>query len=850
MDIIQVLQGALSPDPLIRQQSDTLLNGFVNNQYGPFLLALCAEFAKETNTENNRQLFGLYIKNIITAIDERILEEKVNRWLQCDVNIKAQIRLGFLQGLHSEVPVVRHTAAQIIAAFGAVDLHRGEWSNLIQQLLENATNPNTSTGVKTSSLEALGYLCENLEEPSCLSPEVVNSILTVIMQGISDTNQYEIRLVSLKALLNSLFFAKKNFENEQESDFIVKCICEASQRTDIKERLVAYECIATVAEFFYEKLPRYIQTFAQLTSSVIISSDDEIATQALNFWENITMTELDAKEDIENGIEDTVMHNITSVCAQSLVPILLQSLTKQSEEDDDDNDVSNAAGRVLSDVSVIIETNIIPLVLPFIHQNINNPDWHFKDAAITSFGLILDGPSENEISPIITQAVPFLLPCLTDSNPRIRDSTLWTFGRIFDTNMDSINPAMFPELMTIINALLSDSDPRVIYQACLAIHSFANFFETDEIQETNALSPYMAILIQSLMSVVYRYEDDTRNQTYEAINMLVRNSAYDMNDLVKNLLQDSVNRLEVSMNSAGLDLQGYLSVLIGVCVEKIGIANLAGGEAIIDKVVASFLQIIETKGSLAQEETLMSLGTLIVTLEDSYQRYVDRTIPPLLNNLRDLEQKSIIISTIGVVGDLCRSLGKSMSPYINDIMICMVQILQSPIVDREVKPPALSIFSDIALAIGENIEPYLPHIMMYLEQAAGIQPGNEDDQEYINSVRSSICDSYTGLIQGLSETDKTSLLEPYFPQIRMFISTLIKSDYNSEELLLQGSSLLGDIGQVYKLKTRQFFQEDHVLSFLQTTKESINHDDETAMKQYEWALSIVNGVLTGKITWD
>lgn len=853
MDIVQLLQGALSPDPSIRQQSEALLNGFVNNQYGPFLLALCAEFAKESNPENSRQLFGIYLKNIITAIDEKILEEKVNRWLYCDVNIKAQIRVGFLQGLLSTVPIVRHTAAQIIAAFGAVDIPRGEWPDLIQQLLDNSTDPNTSSSVKISSLEALGYLCEDLEEASCLSPEVVNSILTVIMQGINETNENEIRLVSLKALLNSLFFAKKNFENEQESDFIVKGICEASQRSDAKERLVAYECIATIAEYFYEKLPRYMQTFAQLTLSTILTSNDETAIQALVFWQNITEAEIDAKEDLENRIQDTVMHNITSQCAQSLVPILLQSLTKQSEEDDVNyDDVNKLAGGVLSDVSDIIESSIIPLVIPFIHQNINNPDWHFKDAAITSFGLILGGPPENDIAPIVTQAIPFLVPCLRDQNPSIRDSTLWTFGRIFEYSMDSINPAILPEIMTIINALLSDSESHVIYQACLAIHSFASYFESnDETQETNPLSPYMATLIQSLMSVAYRYEDDIRNNTYEAINMLVRNSGNDMNDLVKHLLQDSSNRLELMITSGRQDFQGFLAVLIGVCVQKLGIENLAsGGVAIVDTIIASFLRIVETKGSLAQEDTLMSLGNLIVTLEDGYQRYLDVTIPPILNNLRDLEQTSILIWSVGVVGDLCRSMNIKMTPYVNDIMTCMVQILESRVVDRQVKPPALSVFADISMAIGANIEPYLPHIMMYLEQAANVQPENEDDEEYINSVRSSICEAYTGLIQGLNGTDKISLLEPFIPQIRKFITILMQSDYNSDELLLKGSSLLGDIGQVYKLQMRQIFQEDHVLSLLQTTKESINDDDKTSIEQYDWAYSIVNGVLTGNISWE
>jgi hypothetical protein len=79
---------------------------------------------------------------------------------------------------------------------------------------------------------------------------------------------------------------------------------------------------------------------------------------------------------------------------------------------------------------------------------------------------------------------------------------------------------------------------------------------------------------------------------------------------------------------------------------------------------------------------------------------------------------------------------------------------------------------------------------------------------------------------------------------------LQKSNYNTDELYLQGSSLIGDLGQVYKLQMAQFFHDDHVLQFLQATKETINDDDETSKNQYEWALSIVTGVMKGNITWE
>ena len=57
-------------------------------------MALVSELASESNPEGNRQLAGLFIKNMITAQDESILEGKMERWLSCDNNIKEEVKAG------------------------------------------------------------------------------------------------------------------------------------------------------------------------------------------------------------------------------------------------------------------------------------------------------------------------------------------------------------------------------------------------------------------------------------------------------------------------------------------------------------------------------------------------------------------------------------------------------------------------------------------------------------------------------------------------------------------------------------------------------------------------------------
>lgn len=57
--------------------------------------------------------------------------------------------------LSSPVHVVSHTAAQILGAFGAVDVPLGEWPELISTLLGNVVAVEISQSIKVASLEVM-----------------------------------------------------------------------------------------------------------------------------------------------------------------------------------------------------------------------------------------------------------------------------------------------------------------------------------------------------------------------------------------------------------------------------------------------------------------------------------------------------------------------------------------------------------------------------------------------------------------------------------------------------------------------------------------------------------------------
>ena len=86
---------------------------------------------------------------------------------------------------------------------------------MISLLKSNVTEPQSGEMLKESSLETLGYICQDID-PRFLETKA-NDVLTAIIHGMRPEEQSaNVRFAATNALLNSLEFTKTNFDNEVE----------------------------------------------------------------------------------------------------------------------------------------------------------------------------------------------------------------------------------------------------------------------------------------------------------------------------------------------------------------------------------------------------------------------------------------------------------------------------------------------------------------------------------------------------------------------------------------------------------------------------------------------------------
>jgi importin subunit beta-1 len=165
---------------------------------------------------------------------------------------------AILATLASPSQLVRTQCASLVAAIATIEIPRGEWTELINNL---CTNSNSDVSqIKLASLQTLGFICEELE-PSNLSNELKNAVVVALTTSIDkdeasapNSQGLPATKLAVKALLHSLPYATQNFKVENERNFIMQKVFDAIFVSDVNIRENAMQVLVELARQEYEAL--------------------------------------------------------------------------------------------------------------------------------------------------------------------------------------------------------------------------------------------------------------------------------------------------------------------------------------------------------------------------------------------------------------------------------------------------------------------------------------------------------------------------------------------------------------------------------------------------------------------
>lgn len=454
---------------------------------------------------------GLALKNTFTTREFVRMKELQARWLsQLEQPVKTEIKAQALKALQSADSGTGTQAAQFVAAIAAMEMPRSLWPELMPQLVTNVGEG--AVHLKQASLNTIGFICEMQDSDLQASlSHYSNSILTAVVQGArKEETNVNVRTAAITALGDSLEFVRSNFENEGERNYIMQVVCEATQADDTRIQQGAFGCLNRIMVLYYDKMRFYMErALFGLTVQGMKNEDEDVSKLAIEFWCSVCEEEISIEDDnihaAADGTQPREFFNFVMVATQEVVPVLLNLLTKQDEDSaDDEYNVPRAAYQCLQLWAQAVGNTVVSLVLEFVEGNIRNEDWHLREAAVSAFGAIVEGPEEATLDNLVKQALPVLIGMMQDQNSQVKDSVAFTLGRISDTIPSAIDPNL--HLQQLVGSLFSGltSTPKIASSCCWALMNLAERFAGDLLGQENAMTPYFDESIQHLMAVTER----------------------------------------------------------------------------------------------------------------------------------------------------------------------------------------------------------------------------------------------------------------------------------------------------------------------------------------------------------
>lgn len=607
---------------------------------------------------------------------------------------------------------------------------------------------------------------------------------------------------------------------------------------------------------YYQYMEHYMgPALFAITMQAIKSDQPDISLQGIEFWSNVCDEEIElafeASEAADLGRPPSRTSKFYAKGAlQFLVPSLLEILTKQDEDADDDEwNPCKAASVCLMLLSNCVEDDIVQYVLPFVQANISSTDWHFREAAMMAFGSIMEGPSN--LVPIVKQALNVVLTLAFDKSINVRDTTFWVLNKICEQVAEAV---LEPEtLKSVLEVLLQGlkAEPRVAANACWAInslsesaHELALAYEgVSENPSTFALSPYFQSIVNFLLECADRpdsVQNNLRTSAYEALMELIKNSAKDCYQIVGATTLILLDRLKKLLNveerMAGdpnlLDLQSLLCTALQSVLRKM---TTEDAPKISDAIMTATLQMLiySAKSGSINEDALLLASSLAEILGSNFVNYYPHFKEYLFAGLKSYQNASLCSVAIGVIADLCPVLSKELVPFCDEIMANLLEALSNDAVQRRTKSEILRVFGDIALAIDLEFKKYLEPVLQTLLQASNvnINRNNYEMVDYANELWESTLHAYTGIVQALkSEADSNCymLLQDHFANIYQFLIR-IASEYAElpDNIISAAAGLIGDMVSVFGPSLQPLIDNTFVQSMFAKGKKSKSTNTRT-----------------------
>lgn len=834
---------------------------------------------------------ALSFKNAIRSRNDTKLQEEMSKsWFNSvDEHTSSLIRAKLLTAIDASnlfPPRLSLVIAQCYSSIASLDLPKDRWPTCIPSLLERSTNKEDFVG--KTSLEAIGFLCEiaskeaedaNFSLVDSLS-QWSNSILTVV---ISSLRRPSLRLSAARALLNSIAFISSQMEKDSERTAIVRTICEGIHFVEdpfIDEDFIntSIECLSRLLVTYYALFSPYIEggVGPLLKDLMGKSNPSSIIMSCVEFWTSLAEVELILG-----------LSNISISSLPSLLDILLPLLKDHGDNDGSSSGASGDGGdewcismatttclelytESCGDL-ILSSSSIIPT---FIRENIeDSSSWMARDASILLFGSLMDGCSDEAISPLLPDILPRIIGLLSkDPIATVRDSAAWAIGRLSDhhplltlSNKGNIY-LLFDALLA---SLKSDSSGGVRMNSCWALHCIISHLG----------SPQDRLFVTSTTPIDPLYEGDRISTLIvELLSLGGSNSGGPPNNITISALQSlsgCISNLPSSSPASFVENLYLLALQIGdgkfgndaniitIWTSLIKKMPIGVGESYFFTSLRRSCEILSTSTSTTDidEEIFLVMSACIEGLEECCSERGGSDSDSIMNSFIS-DMISLINSYIsrnpscsqgamGLLGDISRLLGSNTTYPLSQSSFATMEVpfLESffaPFWKYQLDHSSSSnlrlfidcitdIIGNLGIKVSIELQEKFIDLIMETYQSSLLSNPSDDEESSLFDLYESLCNA---LLPFIERKDK-------IPQILSLIHDfLLKGKSNglegSSRLIKASLGLYGDIVLMAGSSNIDLIGSSNMVYWIKEYCRSVISEGGGADGVPEWTLSVLN----------
>lgn len=577
----------LMPDNDARRQAEDQIKRLAKD---PQVVPALVHHLRTAKTPNVRQLAAVLLRKKITG-----------HWGKLTPQLRQLVKQSLIESITVEHSApVRRASANVVSIIAKYAVPAGEWPDLLPFLFQ------CSQSHQEDHREVALILFSSLTETigSSFQP-YFTELQSLLLKCLQDEASSRVRVAALKAVGSFLEFINDQDEVVKFREFIPSILtvsrqCLASGDEDVA--ILAFEIFDEFIESPAPLLGDSVKAIVQFSLEVCYSLNLESNTR----HQAIQIISWLAKYK-HNSLKK---YKLVTPILQVMCPLLAES---PNREEEDDLAPDRAAAEVIDTIAIALPKHVFPPVFEFASMSIQSANTKFREASVTSLGIISEGCSElmkSNLAPILQ----VVLGGLRDPEQMVRGAASFAMGQF----AEHLQPEIVSHYESVLPCILSAIEDVSDEVKEKSYYALASFCENMGEEILPFLDPLMVKLLHCLQSSPHNLQETCMSaigSVASAAEEAFVPYAEQVLELMKNFM--------VLTNDEDLRSRARATELVGIVAMSAGRARM---ESILPPFIEAAISGFSLEFSELREYTHGFFSNVAEILDDSFAQYLPHVV--------------------------------------------------------------------------------------------------------------------------------------------------------------------------------------------------------------------------------